>query len=61
MHYTDLESRWLKFAVRSILQQAGGEALSSAQVTARFRRTKADTLAMMSLVRHLEPEGTYIA
>lgn len=54
------------FAVRSIVQQAGGEALSSAQVAARFRRTKADkvkplldTLAMMSLVRHLEPEDTY--
>ena len=34
----------------------------------RFRRTKADkvkplldTLAMMSLVRHLEPEDTYAA
>ncbi|GAB3322975.1 hypothetical protein GCM10027511_31470 [Hymenobacter humi] len=56
------------FAVRSIVQQAGGEALSSAQVAARFRRTKADkvkplldTLAMMSLVRHLEPEDTYAA
>ncbi|WP_345236724.1 class I SAM-dependent DNA methyltransferase, partial [Hymenobacter saemangeumensis] len=56
------------FAVRSIVQQAGGEALSTAQVAARFRRTKADkvkplldTLAMMSLVRHLEPEDTYAA
>jgi hypothetical protein len=56
------------FAVRSIVQQAGGEALSSAQVAGRFRRTKADkvkplldTLAMMSLVRHLEPEDTYAA
>ena len=56
------------FAVRSIVQQAGGEALSSGQVAARFRRTKADkvkplldTLAMMSLVRHLEPEDTYAA
>ena len=56
------------FAVRSIVQQAGGEALSSGQVAARFRRTKADkvkplldTLAVMSLVRHLEPEDTYAA
>ncbi|GAB2469715.1 hypothetical protein GCM10011375_40340 [Hymenobacter qilianensis] len=56
------------FAVRAIVQQAAGEALSSAQVAARFRRTKADkvkplldTLAMMSLVRHLEPEDTYAA
>ena len=56
------------FAVRSIVQQAGGEALSSAQVAACFRRTKADkvkplldTLAMMSLVRHLEPEDNYAA
>ena len=56
------------FAVRNIVQQAGGEALSSAQVAARFRRTKAnkvqpllDTLAMMALVRHLEPEDTYAA
>ncbi|NVO85427.1 class I SAM-dependent DNA methyltransferase [Hymenobacter terrestris] len=56
------------FAVRSIVQQAGGEALSSAQVAARFRRIKADkvkplldTLAMMSLVRHLEPEDTFAA
>jgi hypothetical protein len=54
------------FAVRNIVQQAGGEALSSAQVAARFRRTKADkvkplldTLAIMSLVRHLEHEDTY--
>ena len=54
------------FAVRSIVQQAGGEALSSAQVAACFRRTKADkvkplldTLAMMSLVRHLVQEDTY--
>ena len=56
------------FAVRSVVQQAGGEALSSAQVAACFRRTKADkvkplldTLAMMSLVRHLETEETYAA
>ena len=56
------------FAVRSIVQQAGGEALSSAQVAARFRRTKVDkvkplldTLAMMALVRHLEPDDTYAA
>lgn len=55
-------------AVRAIIQQAAGEALSSAQVAARFRRTKADrvkplldTLAMMSQVRHLEPEDTYAA
>ena len=54
------------FAVRSVIQQAGGEALSSAQVAARFRRTKVDkvkplldTLAMMALV--LEPEDTYAA
>ncbi|SHL96808.1 class I SAM-dependent DNA methyltransferase [Hymenobacter psychrotolerans] len=56
------------FAVRSIVQQAGGESLSSAQVAARFLRTKVDkvkplldTLAMMSLVRHLEQEDTYAA
>lgn len=55
-------------AVRTIIQQAAGEALSSAQVAARFWRTKADkvkplpdTLAMMSPVRHLEPEDTYAA
>lgn len=55
-------------AVRAIVQQAAGEALSSAQVAARFRRTKADkvkplldTLAMMSQVRYLEPQGTYAA
>lgn len=55
-------------AVRAIVQQAAGAALSSAQVAARFRRTKADkvkplldTLAMMSQVRHLEPEDTYAA
>ena len=55
-------------AVRAIIQQAAGEALSSIQVAARFRRTKADkvkplldTLAMMSLVRHLETEDTYAA
>ncbi|GAB3590277.1 hypothetical protein [Hymenobacter daeguensis] len=53
-------------AVRAIVQPAAGEALSSAQVAARFRRTKADkvkplldTLAMMSQVRHLELEDTY--
>ena len=56
------------FAVRSIVQQAGGEALSSIQVAARFRRIKADkvkplldTLSMMSLVRYLEPQDTYAA
>ena len=56
------------FAVRNIILQAGGEDLSSAQVAACFQRTKADkvkplldTLAMMSLVRHLEPEDTYAA
>ncbi|OGX92085.1 DNA methyltransferase [Hymenobacter coccineus] len=55
-------------AVRAIIQQAAGEALSSDQVAARFRRTKADkvkplldTLAMMSQVRYLEPQGTYAA
>lgn len=55
-------------AVRTIIQQAGGEALSSAQVAAYFRRTKADkvkplldTLAMMAQVRYLEPQGTYAA
>ena len=55
-------------AVRSIVQQAGGEALSSAQVAGRFRRTNAnkvkpllDTLAMMALVRYLEPQDTYAA
>ena len=55
-------------AVRAIIQQAAGEALSSAQVAARFRRTKADkvkplldTLAMMAQVRYLEPQGTYAA
>jgi hypothetical protein len=55
-------------AVRTIIQQAAGEALSSAQVAAQFQRTKADkvkplldTLAMMSQVRHLEPEDTYAA
>jgi hypothetical protein len=55
-------------AVRTIIQQAAGEALSSDQVAARFRRIKADkvkplldTLAMMSQVRHLEPEDTYAA
>ncbi len=54
------------FAVRSIVQQAGGEALSSAQVAARFQRTKADkvkplldTLAMMSLVRFVEEKEAY--
>lgn len=56
------------FAVPSIVQQAGGESLSSAQVAAWFRRTKADkvkplldTLAMMSLVRHLKTQDTYVA
>jgi hypothetical protein len=55
-------------AVRAIVQQAAGEALSSAQVAARFRRIKADkvkplldTLAMMSQVRHIEPQDTYAA
>lgn len=55
-------------AVRAIIQQAAGEALSSDQVAARFRRTKVDkvkplldTLAMMSQVRYLEPQGTYAA
>ncbi len=53
-------------AVRAIIQQAAGEALSSAQVAGRFRCTKADkvkplldTLATMLQVRHLEPEDTY--
>ena len=56
------------FAVRSIIQQAAGEALSSAQVAARFQRTKPDkvkplldTLAMMAQVRYLEPQGIYAA
>ena len=55
-------------AVRGIIQQAAGEALSSAQVAARFQSTKVnkvkpllDTLAMMSQVRHLEPEDAYAA
>ena len=63
---TELAQQML--AVRAIIQQAVGESLSSAQVAARFRRTKADkvkplldTLAMMSQVRHLEPEDTYAA
>jgi len=63
---TELAQQML--AVRAIIQQAAGEALSSAQVAARFRRTKADkvkplldTLAMMAQVRHLEPEDTYAA
>jgi hypothetical protein len=55
-------------AVRAIIQQAAGEALSSDQVAARFRRTKADKvkplldmLAVLSQVRYLEPQGTYAA
>lgn len=55
-------------AVRAIVQQAASEALSSAQIVARFRRTKADkmqplldALAMMSQVEHLEPEDIYAA
>jgi len=63
---TELAQQML--AVRAIIQQAAGEALSSDQVAARFRRTKADkvkplldTLAMMSQVRYLEPQGTYAA
>jgi len=55
-------------AVRAIIQQAAGEALSSDQVAARFRRTKADKvkplldmLAVLSQVRYLDPQGTYAA
>jgi len=55
-------------AVRAIVQQAAGEALSSNQVAARFRRTKPEKvkpllemLAMLAQVRHLEPEDTYAA
>ena len=59
---------WTKLLTKAIIQQAAGEALSSAQVAARFQRTKADkvkplldTLAMMAQVRYLEPQGTYAA
>ncbi len=54
-------------AVRGIVQQAG-QPVSSAQVAARFRRTRPervqpllDTLAAMSLIRHLENEASYAA
>ncbi|MGI4872635.1 MAG: hypothetical protein ACRYFX_15855 [Janthinobacterium lividum] len=54
-------------AVRSVVQQAR-QPLSSTQVAARFRRTKADrvqplleTLALLQLVREVEGQALYAA